>query len=102
MKEKLGCAAALIYFGIGIVQFLATIKGIQMWTGMPWLISAFISMFVAYIPLVGTVAGIKGATDAWGWDFWSSVVFFCWPYVIYVLAIAAGGVATLMSRRRGK
>ena len=102
MKEKLGCAAALIYFGIGTIQLLATIKGIQIWTGMPWLISAFISMFVAYIPLVGTVAGIKGATDAWGWGFWSSVAFFCWPYVIYVLAIAVGGVSTLMSRRPGK
>src|SRR5262245_60182017 len=102
MKENLGYVAALIYFGIGLVQLLATVKGIQTWTGLPWLIAAFISMFVAYIPLVGTVAGIKVAIDAWGWGFWSSVAFFGWPYVIYILAIAVGSVATLMSRRPGK
>src|SRR2546425_32510 len=101
MKEKLGCAAAIIYLVIGIVQMLAAIAGIQLWTGMPWLISAIISLFVAYFPLVGTVAGIKGATDAWGWGFWPAVAFFCWPYVIYVLAIAVGGLAVLMSKRRG-
>jgi hypothetical protein len=102
MKAKLGCAAAVIYLVIGVIQMLATIRGIQLWTDLPWLISAIISMFIAYLPLVGTVAGIKGATDVWGWGFWSAVAFFCWPYVIYVLAIVVGGVADLMSRRRGK
>ena len=63
---------------------------------------AVISMFVAYIPLIGTVAGIKGAIDAWGWGFWSSVAFFFWQFVIYALAFAVGGVAALMSRLSGK
>lgn len=29
MKEKVGCAAAIVYLAIGFVQLLAIIKGIQ-------------------------------------------------------------------------
>ena len=99
MKEKMGCAAAIIYFTIGVVQLLATIRGIQIWTSMPWILAAFLSMIIAYIPIVGTIAGIKGATVAWGWRLWPAIAFFCWPYAIYIIAIAAGGVADLLSRR---
>lgn len=105
MKTALGCGAAVLYFGIGFVQLLAAIKGIQLWMGVPWLIAVVISTFVAWIPVVGTVAGIKGATDAWGWGFWPAVAFFCWPFVIYVIAIAGGGIAVLGSflpKRRTK
>ena len=67
MKEKLGCIAALAYLGIGFVQLLATIKGIQISFDWPWILASFVSLIIAYIPIVGTVAGIKGATAGWGW-----------------------------------
>ena len=102
MKEKLGCAAAIVYFGMGLVQVLATITGVQLWTGWPWMVAAFVSFLVGYIPIVGTIAGIKGATDAWGWQLWSAIAFFCWPYALYIVGIAVGGVAELFSRRREK
>ena len=102
MKEKLGCAAYLVYLAIGLVQLLAIIKGIQLWTGASWVLAAFLSLLVAYIPIVGTIAGIKGATDTWGWDVWPAIAFFCWPYVLYFVAVAAGGVADLRSRKRGE
>lgn len=100
MKEKLGCVAAIVYLAIGFVQLLATIKGIQIWFNMPWILAAFLSSIIAYIPIVGTIAGIKGATAAWGWSLWPAIAFFCWPYALYFAAIAAGGVADLLSRKR--
>ena len=98
MKEKLGCAAALVYLGVGAVQVLAIIKGIQFWSGMPWIVSTFLSLIVAYIPVLGTIAGIKGAMSAWGWNLWPAVAFFCWPYALFLLAAAVGGIVDLMSR----
>ena len=101
MKEKLGGVAAIVYLAIGFVQLLATIKGIQVWLGLPWIFAAFLSLIIAYIPIVGTIAGIKGATAAWGWSLWPAITFFCWPYVFYIAAVAAGGAAHLLSRKRG-
>ena len=100
MKEILGLAAALVYFGIGFVQLLAMIKGLQLWFSIPWILAAVLSLVVAYIPVVGTIAGIKAATEAWGWDLWPAIAFFCGPYVLYIAAIAAGGVVDLLRRKR--
>jgi len=100
MKDKLGCIAALAYIGIGFVQLLATVKGIQVWFDWPWMLAAFVSLIVAYIPFVGTVAGIKGATAAWGWALWPAIIFFCWPYVLYLAAVTGGGCADVVSRKK--
>lgn len=101
MKEKLGCVAVIVYLMIGFVQLLATIKGIQIWFSVPWILAAFLSLIIAYIPIVGTIAGIKGATAAWGWSLWPAIAFFCWPYVLYIAAVAVGGVADLLNRNKG-
>lgn len=105
MKEKLGCVAAIVaaivYLAIGFVQLLATIKGIQIWLNAPWIIAAFLSFVIAYIPIIGTIAGIKGATAAWGWSLWGAIAFFCWPYVLYIAAVSVAGVTDLLSRKKG-
>ena len=92
MKRTIGCVAIVVYLAIGFVQLLAAVKGIQLWLDWPWILAAFISLFVAYIPVVGTVAGIVGATAAWGWGLWPAIALFCSPYVLYVIAIATGAV----------
>ncbi len=99
MKEKLGCVAAIVYLGIGFVQLLATIKGIQIWFSVPWILAAFASLIIAYSPVIGTIAGIKGATAAWDWSLWPAIAFFCWPYRLFA-AVAVGGVADLLSRKK--
>lgn len=93
MKEKLGCVAIIIFLVMGFVQVLATIKGIQIWFDVPWMLAAFVSLFIGYIPFLGTVAGIMGATAGWGWALWPAIAFFCWPYIIFFAALAVGGVA---------
>jgi hypothetical protein len=84
---------------IGLVQWLATIKGLQTWLKFPWLIAALLSLIVAWIPIVGTIAGIKGAMAAWGWNVWPSIGVFCGPFIIYLIAIAVGGVVDLLRRK---
>jgi len=102
MKEKVGCAAAIVYLAIGFVQLLAIIKGIQIWFSVPWILAMFLSFIIAYIPIIGTIAGIRGATAAWGWSLWPTIGFFCWPYVLYAAALAVGGVAELLSWKKGE
>ncbi len=101
MKGKLGCAAAIVYLGVGFVQLLAMLKGIQLWLGVPWILAALVSLVIAYIPIVGTIAGIKGATAAWGWGLWPAIAFFCGPLALTLVAAAAGGVSDLV-KRKGK
>lgn len=101
MKEKLVCVAVIVYLVIGFIQLLAIIKGIQIWFSVPWILATFLSLIIAYIPIIGTIAGIKGAIAAWGWSLWPAIAFFCWPYLLFIAAVAVGGVADLLSRKKG-
>jgi len=100
MKENLGCLAAIVYGVIGLVQVLAIIDGIQVWLGIPWILAAFLSLIIGYIPLVGTIAGIRGATTAWGWNLGWAIALFFGGLVISIAAVAIGGVSDRLSRRK--
>jgi len=67
----------LVYLGIGFVQFLAIITGVQDWWGIHWLLSGFIALFLAYMPVIGTITGIMGAIKAWNWSYTVAILFFC-------------------------
>ena len=60
---------------------------------MKYLYALFIlSGFIAYIPLIGTIAGFKGAMDVWGWDFMQAALLFFGPFVAIVVISILGGV----------
>ncbi len=102
----LGCAFALLYFGLGFVQMLAIIAGLQLWFGMHWVLALVISGFTAYIPIVGIAAGVWGATTAWGWSVWSAIALFAGPILLFltlmIIAGVGGGIAGLTGRIRSK
>lgn len=81
------------YFLLGILQFIAVFSGVEEWLGWHWLIITPISLAVAYMPIVGTIAGIWGAKYALGWSWFSSLALFVGPFA--VLAVAG----LLLSRR---
>ena len=101
-EALLGCLFGALYLVMGFVQMFAEIAGLQLALGLPWLLAAVVSLFTAFIPIVGTIAGIWGATTAWGWSFWSALALF-FGYPILALAVAilfgvGGGVAELATR----
>ena len=58
------------------------------------------AMFVAYIPVVGAIAGVITATMVWDWDwYWAALLFF-FPIVLFVLGAGVAGVAALFEGRR--
>ena len=84
----LGTVLAIGYFGLGIIQWWATIDGLEYWFDISGFMAFILSGFIAYIPLIGTIAGFKGAMDVWGWDFMEAALLFFGPFgVIAVVAI---------------
>jgi len=76
-----------IYVGMGLLQFLATLHGIQHWWGLHWLISIPAAFIAAYIPLLGSIAGMVGATGVWGWSWPAAILLFFWPYALYLVLL---------------
>ncbi len=103
MLKKLGylaiAFAVVVYLAMGFIQLFAVIKGLQIWLSVPWIVAAFLSFVIAYIPVLGTIVGIKGAMDGWGWSLWPTIAFFCWPYCLYILVISVAGAAGLLGRK---
>jgi len=101
----LGVVAAISYLGIGVVQMVAVIDFFRDYWGW-WLIpSLFVSSIVAYMPIIGAVAGIMAATKIWGWSLLASVALFCFPLVIMVLIVMVAGISVAASAlfgQRGK
>jgi hypothetical protein len=77
-----GCLFVIIYFGMGLLQLAAIASAFTEWTGLPFIIAFFVSLIIAYIPVVGVIVGILGAMDAWGWSFPAAVALFVAPYII--------------------
>lgn len=102
MNEKVagffGCLFQIVYLLMGLVQLAAILGGIEDWWGWPWWIAIFVAFPIAYIPILGTVVGIMGAIESFGWSPMAAITLFCWPYIIYIIAIAIGGAGELFSR----
>lgn len=85
--EVLGILAVWVYLAMGSFQLAASVSGMADWWGRAWWITIFAALPIAYIPVLGTVVGIMGAIECFGWSPRSSVLLFCWPYVLYSLVI---------------
>jgi hypothetical protein len=86
----LGGLLKLVYFLVGVLQFAAIMSAAHVWWGLGTIWSIVVAAILAYIPFVGTVAGILGAHTGWGWGWPASLLLFLWPYVL-VLALALVG-----------
>ncbi len=99
MKENAGCIFYVIYLLMGLVQIFAIVKGVQIWFGLEVILSFIVAILITYIPIVGTVAGIIGASKGWGWSYTWAILFFGWPYLIYLILILSVGVSDLFRRK---
>jgi hypothetical protein len=65
-----GCAVALLWLAIGILQFFAVAAQIQSVTDWGPAPSTVVSIPLAFIPIVGSAIAFFGAKDVWGWEPW--------------------------------
>ena len=81
MGQTFGVIFGIGYFAIGILQWFATIDGLEHWFGISGFFAFILSGLIAYIPLVGTIAGFIGAMDVWGWSFIEAGALFFGPII---------------------
>lgn len=71
-----------VYFVVGLVQFAAVndfLSEVWGWWGFFSIIGAGI---LAYIPVIGGLAGIYTAYTVWGWGMAASILLFAWPLLL--------------------
>lgn len=89
----MGWLAGLVpvaYFFLGIFQVAATFAGVQHFLGVHWIIAAAVSLIIGAFPLIGTAAGVYGATAAWGWTLTSSIGLFFGPLAVMMAVMLIG------------
>ena len=83
------------YIVLGLFQFAAVVAGLEEWVGLHWIIAVPLSIFIAYIPLIGTVVGMFGAVTAWHWSWVQAGSLFFGPFIVVAaLSIASGFLAS--------
>ena len=98
MKQYAGCLFYIVYLGMGLLQLAAICGGIKIWLGWPGLLAGIAALFVAYIPIVGTVLGIFGAVKAWDWSWTAAILFFCWQWILFAIIFAGAGVSSIFGK----
>jgi hypothetical protein len=90
-----GIFGLILYFLVGFVQAFAIMKGVEIWFGVGAFFAFIIAIFLTYIPIVGLIAGVKGAAQGWGWSYLWAILLFGWPYVVYIVAMFLDGLEKL-------
>ena len=85
----------IAYFIVGIVQLFAIIDGVGRALHISGFFAWVIGLFLTYIPLVGSIAGVYGATKAWHWELWQSAGLFFW----YIPVVAIIMMFELLAKR---
>ena len=75
------------------------LDGLQALLGIPGILAGLIAFFLAYMPLIGTAAGMYGAVIAWGWT-WveAGLMFFGSAVALLFIGLLAGMGASLKER----
>lgn len=85
----------IVYFVLAIIQFLALVTGIQE-IGVHWLLSGIVAFLIATIPIIGTIGGIYGAVEGWGWPLYQAITLFVGPLL---LTAAIVGISYLLEEK---
>lgn len=93
----LSTVAVVSYLVIGLVQFFAMYDFFREYWGWWSIPSGLASMFVSYMPLVGSIAGVVAATNVWGWSLINSLLLFFFPIVIMLIVGVLVGFGNLVS-----
>lgn len=84
--------AVIAYIGIGVVQFVAILHGLDVWFDFPNVVDFLIAMALAWFPLVGSICGMVGAVDVWGWTWYGAALLFFWPVVLFAFLAAYASI----------
>jgi hypothetical protein len=61
--------------------------------------AAILSLFITYIPLLGSIAGVYGSVKVWDWSLLQAGVLFFWYAPVFIAILLVGRAGELFSRR---
>ncbi|MCH7307831.1 hypothetical protein MMO38_06710 [Acinetobacter sp. NIPH 1852] len=82
----------IAYWVLAITQFLGIytyFSNVQDWNGF---VSVIIALILGGIPILGTIFGVLGATQGWGWGLIPALCLYLWPFIIF-------GIVYLFSKK---
>jgi hypothetical protein len=80
--------AQILFWITGFIQAFAVYSGASSYLGWGKLPSLLATLFLSWIPILGSALGAAGAHYAWNWSWVSSIALYTWHLpVLVVLAI---------------
>lgn len=93
MKTVFASFSAISYFLMGAVQLFAIWAFLTDYWHWPSMLAGIAGLFLAGMPVVGSICGFIGAYVVWDWEWWQvALLFFWWP--VLMLCLSAFGVGT--------
>lgn len=83
MGEKFSWIPGVLFAVIGLVQFIAVFAALDDVLGWPTIIAFMVAAPIAFIPVVGMIAGILGAVYGLGWSWGAALILFAAPWALY-------------------
>lgn len=87
----------IAYIVVGLVQFFAVWDGTEYFLGAESFIGKmfafFVSLFLTYIPLLGSGVGVYGAINVWDWSLTKSLVLFFWYVPVFIVMLGYSFIA---------
>ena len=73
-------------FILGFFQIAASVAGLEVWLGIPWLIALPLGLLLVYtLQLAGSLIGMCGAVAAWHWSWFAAAGLFFGPFLVIML-----------------
>lgn len=95
----IGALPMVVFFVAGLIQLWAVSDEIHAVTHLPGFLSMGASLFLTYVPLIGSIIGFFGAKDVWGWEWWQAALLSFGPFaLVVVFSLIGAGIDS--TRRR--
>ncbi len=88
----------IAYFIVGFAQFFAIQDWFIHYLNFGTFISFIAAMFLTYIPLLGSVLGVIGAHEYWGWSWIAAFLLFFWYVPAYLVLFVLIKLAIIKSK----
>ena len=73
-------------FILGFFQIAASVAGLEVWLGLPWLIALPLVFLLSYFfPIIASLVGMFGAVVAWHWSWFAAAGLFFGPFLVIML-----------------
>lgn len=87
---------AISYWVVAILQFFgiyALFSDVWDWN---WFFAFFAALITCGIPVLGTILGVYGAHEGWGWSWLASLALYLWPFIL----VAVFGLCSFLFGKR--